>query len=697
MITITNRKYETLCQLSFDLAGGLIAYDDWFEQDLETGIGTYEFTVDKDSNPELEKIINGCYVFVMDGTQTRGFEIVSIEQDNDSKTFYCEDGGLDLLGETVWPLDGTSRTLREYFALASLDSGWEIGVNAVPNGSKRSIKTEGFETAVKRMRRIAKAFDVELSFSYEFVHGKVHRKLVNFHKRIGEDKKIRLEYGINVSKITKKESIEHLATALRGIGADDLTLAGFEFTDPNGRYILDSTGMLFDTLENERWKRVNAAQGGYIVDVYNSEAKEQKTLFDETFRQLKKRAYPESTYEVDITLLPEGTSIGDSASIVDNEYQPAIQIEARIAKLRKQLSQPNVGKVTITNVVENPDTISDRVQRLSALVKERLFDFTEVPFIMQIQSTEGVVFQNNNIATKLIAEVSKMDIPMNSRFSYRWKRVSKYGTDDAAWNEQHKNGSNELSITVNDVDREATFICEAIEGNQVAASSSIVIKDFIVNKSIGPTPPANPSAGDLWTDTSTQGKDVPKIYTNGKWEPVLKKDDAELKRLQQEFESRNREQASQFAEVMEIINKNEVNNDTLRDLTGKFSNMEETYNRIMATADEIKGLGQRTKAVELNLEQSQLLINTLASNFSLSEDGFLIGKNGSKLQIKTTNERMEFIDSGRVVAFVSGQTMNIVSATFWNSVTIANHIFERFNDEFTTISYVGGALIGKNI
>ena len=697
MITITNRRYETLCQLSFDLAGGLIAYNDWFEQDLDTGVGTYEFTVDKDGNPELEKIINGCYAFVMDGTQTRGFEIVSIEQDNDSKTFYCEDGGLDLLGETVWPLDGTSRTLKEYFAAASLDSGWEIGVNDVPDTRKRSIKIESFETAVKRMRRIAKAFDVELRFSYEFVHGKVHRKLVNFHKRIGEDKKIRLEYGINVSKITKKESIEHLATALRGVGADDLTLAGFEFTDPNGRYILDSTGMLFDTLENERWKRVNAAQGGYIVDIYNSEAKTKKALFDETLIQLKKRAYPEATYEVDITLLPEGASIGDSASIVDNDYQPSIHIEARIAKLKKQLSHPNIGKVTITNVVENPDTISERVQRLSTLVKERLFDFTEVPFIMSIQSTDGVVFQNSNISTKLIASVSKMDIPMNNRFSYRWKRASKYGTDDAAWNEQHENGSNELQVTVSDVDREATFICEAIEGNQIAASNSIIIKDFIVNKSIGPTPPTNPSAGDLWTDTSTPGKEIPKIYSNGEWKLVLNKDGKELERLQKEFEERNREHANQFAQVMEIINKNEVNNDTLRDLTGKFSNMEDTYNRIMATADEIKGLGQRTKAVELNLEQSQLLINTLASNFSLSEDGFLLGKNGSKLQINMTNERMEFIDSGRVVAFVSGQTMNIVSATFWNSVTIANHIFERFNDEFTTISYVGGALIGKNI
>ena len=143
---------------------------------------------------------------------------------------------------------------------------------------------------------------------------------------------------------------------------------------------------------------------------------------------------------------------------------------------------------------------------LSTLVKERLFDFTEVPFVMNIKSTDGVVFQNSNISTTLIANVSKMDIPMNNRFAYRWKRVSKYGTEDAAWNEQHTNGSNELSLTVNDVDIEATFVCEAIEGNQVAASSSIVIKDFIVNKSIGPTPPANPALEIYGLIRALQGK-----------------------------------------------------------------------------------------------------------------------------------------------------------------------------------------------
>lgn len=693
MITVTNRHYDIVCQLSFDLAGGLFAYNDWFEQDLDTGIATLEFTVDKDGNPEVEKLSVGCYLFTKVDDDIRGFEIISIEQDNDSKKIYCEDAGLDLLGETVWPLIGDGpKTLIEYFEASTYDSGWEIGINEIPATNKRTIKTEGFETATKRLRRLAKAFDAEMDFSYEFVHGKIHRKLVNFYKRIGKDNKVRLEYGTNISKITKKESIENLATALRGYG-DGVSLVGYQYND--GRYWV-SEDTLHDLQEGERWTRHPSAarDAGYITATYESTAKTQQALFNETLKQLKKRAYPEVTYEIDVDYLPEELSIGDSVTIIDNEYQPALQLEARVSKIRTQLSNRHNGKITITNIVENPDTISERVQRLSTLVKERLFDFASVPFVMAIQSTDGVVFQNSNIATRLIANVSKMDIQMNSRFTYRWKRVSKYGTDDTAWNEQHVNSSNELPITVSDVDREATFICEAIEANQVAASNSIVIKDFIVNKSIGPTPPANPSAGDLWTDTSDSSKDVPKIYTNSKWEPVLKKDDKELERLQKEFEERNREHANQFVEVMEIINKSQVTEDTFRDLTGRFSNLEESYKKIQETAEEIKGLGQRTKAVELNMEQSSVLLNAISTYFNISEDGLLIGKNGEKLQARFNNERMEFIDSGRVVAYVSGQQMNIVSATFWNSVTIANHIFERFGNEFTTISYVGGALNG---
>ena len=695
MITVTNRQYDIVCQLSFDLADGLFAYNDWFEQDLDTGIGTYQFTVDKIGDPEIEKINVGCYFIVKDGSKIRSFEVMRIEEDKDSKTIYAEDAGLDLLGEQVPPYKADkSYPITHYIAEFTIDSGWDIGINEIPETTTRKLEWEGTDTATKRLRQLVRRFDAEISYDFEFVHGKIHRKLIHIYKKIGEDKKVRLEVGSEVSNVKRTISIENLATTIVATGADGITLSGVEYNEGNIRSSKNSI-YLIDYDAVARWKRAGYAPGGGgIVKRYESEAKTPQTLMAEAVIKLKQWNHPEVTYDVSISLLPEEINIGDTVVVVDNSFEPALVVEGRVSSIKKSIATKESGEIKITNIESREDTISEKVRRLSTLVQERLFDFTSVPFVMTIQSTDGVVFQNSNIATKLIANVSKMDIQMNSRFTYRWKRVSKYGTDDAAWNEQHSNGSNELSITVNDIDREATFTCEAIEGNQVAASNSIVIKDFIVNKSIGPTPPSNPSVGDLWTDTSTPGKDVPKIYTNGKWEPVLKKDDKELERLQKEFEERNREHANQFAEVMEIINKSQVTEDTFRDLTGRFSNLEESYKKIQETAEEIKGLGQRTKAVELNMEQSSVLLNAISTYFNISEDGLLIGKNGEKLQARFNNERMEFIDSGRVVAYVSGQQMNIVSATFWNSVTIANHIFERYNNEFTVISYVGGAVNG---
>ena len=691
MITVTDRKYNKICQIHFGSIGELIAYDDMFEQDLDTGIGIYEFKVDK-THDSIANVVAGCYLFVPDDEITRCFEITRIEEDHDTKIIIAEDAGLDLLGETLPPFKSEqSQKLEYYVSKFAFDSGWEIGINDVTE-TTRKLEFEQFETTTKRLRTLAKEFDTELVYSVEMLHDKPHRKLINFYKKYNADKIIRLEYGTNVTKIKKTTNIENLATAIRSVGAEGITLVDYQYND--GRYRLGSDGVLYDTLENERWKRNNAISGGYIVANYESQAKTKERLLEETLKQLKKRAYPEVTYEVELDLVGANVLIGQMAEVSDSEFKPLIAISARVISIKRSFSNKKIGSVKISNITSTEVLMNEKLQRLSQLVQERVFDSTAVPFVLDLKSTSGVVFQNGNIQTKLISTVSKLGTDMTNRFNFRWIRESKYGTNDTEWNKLHETATRELTITSNDVDREATFICEALEASNVIARNSIVIKDFIVNKSIGSTPPANPSAGDLWTDTSIPEKEVPKIYSNGEWKPVLDKDDKELERLQKQFEERNREHANQYTKIMEIINKNSVTEDTLRDLTGRFGNMEESYKRILETAAEIKGLGQRTKAVELNIEQSQVILNAIATYFSISEDGMLIGKNGEKLQIRINNERMEFIDSGRVVAYVSGQQMNIVSATFWNSVTIANHIFEKFNNEFTTISYVGGAVNG---
>lgn len=687
MITVTDRKYNKICQLHFGSIGELIAYDDLFEQDLDTGIGIYEFKVDK-THESIKNVSIGCYLFVVDGDLTRCFEITRIEEDHNTKIITAEDAGLDLLGETVLPFKSEeSQSLAYYVSKFIFDSGWELGVNEVSD-LKRKLEFEQYDTTTKRLRDLAKRFDAEIIYSVEMLHDKPYRKLINFYKKYNSNKIIRLEYGKNIKNIKKTSNIENLATALRVVGAEGLTLEGYEYH--NDRFKLGSDGTIYDTVENERWKRNNASSGGYIVANYESTAKTKERLLEEGIKQLKKRAYPEVNYDIDLDLLDSNIFIGQLAEMIDSEFMPPIAFSARIVSIKRSFSDKKIGSVRISNVESSEVLMNEKLQRLSQLVKERVFDSTAVPFELDIKSTSGTVFQNSNIETKLIATVSKLGTNMTNRFNYRWIRESKYGTEDNTWNSHHESSSNELTIGVNDVDREANFICEAIENDSVIARNSIVIKDFIVNKSIGATPPSNPSPGDLWTDTSDSSKDVPKIFTNGKWQPVLNKDDEEVKRLQKEFEERTREQANQYTAVMEIINKNEITEDTIRDLTGRFSNMEESYKRLLETADKIEGIGQRTKVVELNMEQSQVLLNAISTYFSYSEDGLLVGKNGQKMQLRITNERMEFIDSGRVVAYVSGQQLNIVSGTFWNTITIANHIFERFNNEFTTISYVGG-------
>ncbi len=691
MITVTNRNYEILCQLSFNLTGGLIAYNDYFEQDLETGIGTYDFTVDKTGNPEIEKLEVGCYLIVKDGSKIRSFEVMRIEEDKDSKTIYAEDAGLDLLGEQVPPYSADkSYPITHYIDEFTFDSGWEIGINEIPSTTIRKLEWQGTDTATKRLRQLVRRFDAEISYDFEFANGKITKKLINIHRKIGEDKKVRLEVGREVSNVKRTISIENLATTIVATGADGITLAGAEYNEGNIRSPKNSI-YLIDYDAVERWKRAGyTPAGGGIVKRFESEAKTPQALMAEAVIKLKQWNHPEVTYDVPINMLPGEVNIGDTVIIVDHNYEPALIVEGRVASIKKSLSTNEDGEIKITNIVSREDTINEKVRRLSTLVQERLFDFTSVPFVMTINSSNGTVFQNSTIATRLTPVVTKLDIDMSTRFTYKWTRTSEYDTStDESWNAAHGN-SMILDITVNDVNRQATFTCEALENNQIIARNSIVIKDFIVSKAVGPTPPENPSVGDLWTDTSDSSKDIPKIFTNGKWQPVLNKDDEEIKRLHKEFEERTREQANQYTAVMEIINKNEITEDTIRDLTGRFSNMEESYKRLLETADKIEGIGQRTKAVELNMEQSQVLLNAISTYFSYSEDGLLVGKNGQKMQLRITNERMEFIDSGRVVAYVSGQQLNIISGTFWNTITIANHIFERFNNEFTTISYVGG-------
>lgn len=393
MITIKNRKYETVAQISFDGAiDGLIAYDDKLTENLEVGANTFEFTVDKTSE-EVGRIEIGCYVFLNDNNNVSVFEITLIDEDNDKKTLYCDGIGLDLLNEEIEPYkaDG-SYPITRYLERFLWDSGWEVGINEIPN-RMRKLEWEGISNAKKRLQELSGRFDCELDFVAEIDDEKVIKRKINIYERIGNKEPVRLEFGVDVESINREISIQNLATALWAIGENGLTLENYRFNDD--RYFLVGK-LLVHREASERWSRHHRADFGSVVQIYESTAKTQKELFEATRVQLEKRAYPEVTYTININNTTEKLKKGDTVVIVDNNFTPKLSVTARVLEITRTLSDGNSGTITVTNVTKTIDNIDERLKAFSKLLKENRNDFEQLnQKVLKLQPQDL-----SNLATK---------------------------------------------------------------------------------------------------------------------------------------------------------------------------------------------------------------------------------------------------------------------------------------------------------
>ena len=690
MITFYSRKYEVLAQASFDGNEGLIAYDDEFHDDLKTGIATYTFSIDK-TDDTIENIELGCYIRVLTFSGRKlWFEVLDMEETNERIDFTAVDAGLDLIGESVWPYEADQGYLiTHYLKMFLLDSGWTIGTFSMKTLRSLKLKFEGFESASKRIRQVAKHFGMELEYEIEEKDGKPFKKIINLKERIGRDKDVRLEYGREVSNIKRRSSIQNLATALRGHGAEGITLQGYKYND--GRYWVGGD-TIHDLKEGARWSRHAdvAKDGGYIVDTYESEAKTQDTLFQETLAQLKKRAYPEVEYEVEFNELPEEVQKGDTVVIVDYTFKPALIIRGRVEEIKGSLSKQfyGDGSVVISNIERKQTNVDERIKVLENLLNKKSFDFSTVPAVAHILSEKGTVF-SSEANTTLVAKVTRFDIDVTEQYTFRWKRKSaKTPNNDEEWNAKNLT-TQRIDLNKEDINTQSEFICEFSKNGAVELVQSIVLKDLTLGRYRGATPPENAQSGDFWTDTS-KAKEVLKVYVNGQWINAISDNTQDIEKIKQEWEINNREYADKLTNIIKELETVKESEKYTRDLTGRFGDLEKAYQKILDNEKKIDGLGERYKAFELTLEQSSAIIRTFNGYFDFSDDGVIIGKNNSNMKMVLRNDRLEFLDGGKLTAYMTGQKMFIVSGAFWQSVNIGNHVFEKFGDEFTIVSFAGG-------
>ena len=220
ILYFADRKMNIIGAASTNLPKGLTVYDDYKKEDIETGVASFECRIpyDKATRKEVESMAKvGNYILRSNGEENEFYTIIESEGNTRDKEVYvyAEDAGLDLLNEVVGDFEATeAQPIAWYIDQFAYDSGFEIGLNEVPNLT-RKLSWEGEETVTSRLASVATQFDgCEISYSFKVDGLEVTNKYINIHKERGKDAGVQLRLNKEVDRIITKENIANLATAL---------------------------------------------------------------------------------------------------------------------------------------------------------------------------------------------------------------------------------------------------------------------------------------------------------------------------------------------------------------------------------------------------------------------------------------------------------------------------------------------------
>ena len=314
-------------------------------------------------------------------------------------------------------------------------------------------------------------------------------------------------------------------------------LVGYKYDD--GRFYVTDDGLICDREAAKKWTRFNKTGQKYFIRMYDSEATSQKTLFDEGLRFLKNNNEAKISYEVSLRQLPDELEIGDYIRIIDHGFKPALYLSARLVDITRSLCDELSNSAIFANFEEQKAGISERLLSLEKSVYSSKFNWQNVPYEMQLSSSQGNVFKDGVLSTEITAIVTKAGVDQTATIDkFVWERVSEYQdkitTSDENWNKSKESSTgNILGINNADVDLQATFTCSAMLNDVAVATSFITIKDLTIGIYKQEKEPdiSSLSWGDVWQWDDGKGTHFKRLWKGDRWEDTITKRDLEILEL----------------------------------------------------------------------------------------------------------------------------------------------------------------------
>ena len=438
-IYVLNRARETLATTS-----GI--YDDKHTLTLDAGSSSYEFKISK--NDEASQYMDsGNYIVLQnDNGKTWLFTILDYEETQYTKTVYAEDAGIELLNKAcdIWKSNGP-HSFEYYFNLVTSGTPWKLGVNQLA-GLERTLKYEGRDTGLGRLLSILKGFDnAECTFDVTVKMNAPSEFKINVYKSVGSDRSdVQMVYSHELNDIVKKESRAEFVTALCGVGGTIQTEDGQGNTQDAGN--IDFADLEYNkdglvTTKGDKFlravdanKRFNPGQTTYIEAFYEYDTQSPSELLNRTVTRLKTYSEPQYTYTADIKIIDSTLKIGDTVTIIDHDYNPALYLSARVAKLEKSYTDPSQNTIEFCNYRLLSSRLNDKLARLQTIVNK-------MPSASQVGKLESNV---SNLAQKQ-EELSQEIVSANG------KNTNYYGKTEPAtpkngdlWYKKLENGEVEM-------------------------------------------------------------------------------------------------------------------------------------------------------------------------------------------------------------------------------------------------------------
>jgi phage minor structural protein len=451
----TDRKYNQLGIASTDelASSSVIAIDDIGGQEgdyqsVDGGYRSYSATLhfSPDQSAQVKEMakVGNFVLFKGRAGESVWTTILSSEHDPlaGTNTFVAEDASIDLINGTVGAYAASSAmTIAQYIELFAGDSGFVIGYNEIPDLT-RTLKWDSDDSSIlTRILSVATQFGVELSFRFEVRGLSVIGKYIDIRKRIGGNKGVYLRVDTDLNKIVTTTDIADLCTAIAGTGGtpdgsnDPITLKGYQWTDPNGRYVLGSDGVLRDPVALRTWSRLLSSSNPDPVDAHITrnktyEATTQATLLQSVLSDLEKFNHPAVNYEVDIAKLPDTVNIGDTVYLVDEDEQ--LFLSARVLELTYSYSNES-GTATLGDYLIQASQVDPAYRELADQIKNIPKTVQYYPWIRYADDDQGTNMSAFPANKKYMAVVyrNKSSVPSDNPADYAGKWALIQGKDGA--------------------------------------------------------------------------------------------------------------------------------------------------------------------------------------------------------------------------------------------------------------------------